>query len=125
MTFWPIWARTPITEFSITEPFADHAAVGDQAVRDRRPRDPRARQVAGRVKTGLSPKVKSKGGIVAGQVDVRLVERPDGPDVFPVAVEQVGLHPVLGDRLRENLVAEVGRGSRSARSWTSVARLKR
>ena len=60
------------------------------------------------MKIGCSPKVKSNDGIVARQVDVGLVEGAHGPDVFPVAVEQVGLDPVVGDRLGQDLVAEVG-----------------
>ena len=62
----------------------------------------------GRVKIGLLAEVKSNAGLVARQVDVGLVERPHGPDVLPVAVEQVGLDAMVGDRLGQELVAEVG-----------------
>ena len=37
-----------------------------------------------------------------------LWKAPIGPDVFPVAVEEVRLDPVLGDGLGEDLLAEVG-----------------
>ena len=62
----------------------------------------------GRVKIGLPPRRNRTAGSSRGQVDVGLVKGADGADVFPVAVEQVGLDAVVGDRLRQELVAEVG-----------------
>ena len=49
----------------------------------------------GRVKIGPASEAKSNGGLVARQLDVRLVEGPDRPDVLPVAVEEMGLDAVV------------------------------
>ena len=98
MTFSAIRDRTPITEFSITVPrpmtepsqirlFLTVAPAIREQGRNR-----------GRVKIGPASEAKSNGGWSLRQLDVGLVEGTDRSDVLPVAVEQVGLDAVIGDR---------------------------
>src|SRR5205823_10209361 len=61
---------------------ADDAAVGDQAVGDGRPEDARAGQVARAGEHRVVAEGEVERRVVAGEVDVRLVEGADGPDVF-------------------------------------------
>src|SRR4030065_2598486 len=42
-----------------------------------------------------------------GEVEVGLVEVPDGPDVAPVSVEKIPIHLVVSDGLRNDLSPEV------------------
>ena len=44
---------------------------------------------------------------VAGEIQIRLIERFDGPDVFPIAVIEVGLDIALANGLGDNFLAEV------------------
>ena len=46
--------------------------------------------------------------VVGGQGQVGLVVRLDGAEVFPVAVEQMGLDVMRVDAAREDFLAEVG-----------------
>ena len=110
----------------------DHRAAADDACRRRSGCSSRSRRRSastarkrGRVKIGPASEAKSNGGFSRGQIDIGLVERPDGPDVLPVAVEQVGLHPVAGDRLRQQLVAEVGGVARFQAGRPRASRLNR
>ena len=108
VTFSPIWARTPMTEFSITEP---RPMMQPSEIRLLVTVTPESRE-QGRYRGSGEDRVVAEGEVerrvVARQVDVRLVEGTDGPDVLPVAVEEVRLDPVRGDRLGEDLLAEVG-----------------
>src|SRR5262245_32993638 len=42
-----------------------------------------------------------------GEVEIGMIKRTDGPDVFPVAVKQISLHVVHADGRRERLAAEI------------------
>ena len=90
----------------------DHAAVADQAPLHGGPAQAQRRQVAHARVDHTIGTVEVKRRIVAGQGQVGLVVRLDRAQVLPVAVEQVGLHPMRLDAARENLLAEIGRQRR-------------
>ena len=50
---------------------------------------------------------EGKRSIGARQIDIRIVERTNGSNVFPVAIEQVCVNIVSPDRHREDLFPEI------------------
>ena len=93
VTFRPIWLRTPTTQRLSVVPASIDAAVADQAVLQAGRVDARGGQdSACGCRSRLRELWKSKGGIGAGQGQVGFVIGLDRAEVFPVAVEQMGLH---------------------------------
>ena len=112
VTFSATRARTPMTEFSMTEPRPITRAVADQAVLHRRAGDARAGQEPRPRENWAGFRGEIECGVLACQLDIGLVECAHGADVFPVPIKQVGLNAVAGDRLRQELMAKVGGGAR-------------
>src|SRR5271157_4669068 len=86
----------------------DDAAVADQTVLHGGTAQSGARQITRPGKDRLLTESEIERRDVARQIDVGLMKGAHGADVFPVAVEKVGLDPVVGERLRQDLVAKVG-----------------
>src|SRR5437867_1482704 len=89
----------------------NHAAVTDQALFQLGPKDARCGQEAHARIDDPFLTMKVKRGMVARQSQVRFVIRLDGSQVFPVAVEEMGMNPVSADAAGKDLPAEI-RGPR-------------
>ena len=92
---------------------ADPGAVDDAAVRNHGvvhlgAVDLGAGQIAGPGEDGRAHVEEIEARQLGDEVEVRLEEVPDGSDVLPIALIDIGENPVGGDGLRDDVLAEVG-----------------